>query len=602
MKAFCRIGVIGAFLLFIYILISTPATWRGQTSFPEKVTDEKVESGKLDRIERTLDKLAKLIEEYGQRKPTEAIIPDEKQEKHKPVVPKLYPDSYLFTNWGDGLPEQEQKEAEALFQIYGYNAFLSNQIPLDRKLPETRHPSCLKKKYPKDLPTISVVLIYINEALSVIKRAVRSIITNTPKHLLKEIVLVDDYSTYNDLGKQLQEYIDHIHEERPGLIKKVWHSQQMGLSQSRITGWEHATADVVAILDAHIEASQGWAEPLLARIKADRTVVVSPVFDKVHYDDLHLEPYISFSHGFDWELWCMYESFSPDWIKTGDESQPGKSPSVMGIFAADRAFLGEIGGLDGGMSVYGGENVELGIRVWLCGGSVEVVPCSRIAHIERAHKPYAPDLNLSMRRNALRVADIWLDEYKKNVLIAWNLPLQGHGIDTGDVSERRKLREKLKCKPFSWYINNVYPSLERLDNILGYGVLQNTLFKKYCADQGVVPGSIPVLYECHFQQPQLCYYTTDSEIIIGGIKSHNYNNNRCLVDPGSGSVPNLQDCKMAQLNHLHMHWDFRQGQAIRNKATNRCLEIAQGETADYQLIIQQCSGQSWTIQHLVKNF
>ena len=40
-----------------------------------------------------------------------------------------------------------------------------------------------------------------------------------------------------------------------------------------------------------------------------------------------------------------------------------RSPSVMGIFAADRHFLGEIGGLDGGMKVYGGENVELGIRV-----------------------------------------------------------------------------------------------------------------------------------------------------------------------------------------------------------------------------------------------
>ena len=63
-------------------------------------------------------------------------------------------------------------------------------------------------------------------------------------------------------------------------------------------------------------------------------------------------------------------------------------------------------------------------QVWLCGGSVEVVPCSRIAHIERAHKPYARDFSTLMRRNALRVAEIWLDEYKKNVLIAWNLPLQ----------------------------------------------------------------------------------------------------------------------------------------------------------------------------------
>lgn len=62
--------------------------------------------------------------------------------------------------------------------------------------------------------------------------------------------------------------------------------------------------------------------------------------------------------------------------------------------------------------------------MWLCGGSVEVVPCSKIAHIERAHKPYAPDLRLAMKRNALRVADIWLDDYKKNVFLAWNVPLK----------------------------------------------------------------------------------------------------------------------------------------------------------------------------------
>ncbi len=40
------------------------------------------------------------------------------------------------------------------------------------------------------------------------------------------------------------------------------------------------------------------------------------------------------------------------------------------------------------------------------------------------HKPYALDLNPAMRRNALRVADIWLDDYKKNVFISWNLPLK----------------------------------------------------------------------------------------------------------------------------------------------------------------------------------
>lgn len=54
---------------------------------------------------------------------------------------------------------------------------------------------CLTKSYPKDLPNLSVVLIYLNEALSIIKRALRSIISRTPKHLLKEIIMVDDNSS-----------------------------------------------------------------------------------------------------------------------------------------------------------------------------------------------------------------------------------------------------------------------------------------------------------------------------------------------------------------------------------------------------------------------
>ncbi len=55
---------------------------------------------------------------------------------------------------------------------------------------------------------------------------------------------------------------------------------------------------------------------------------------------------------------------------------------------------------------------------------MEIVPCSKIAHIERAHKPYMLDLSKVMRRNALRVAEVWMDEYKINVNIAWGLPLQ----------------------------------------------------------------------------------------------------------------------------------------------------------------------------------
>lgn len=40
-----------------------------------------------------------------------------------------------------------------------------------------------------------------------------------------------------------------------------------------------------------------------------------------------------------------------------------RSPALIGCFVVDRKYFDEIGLLDEGMEVYGGENVELGIRV-----------------------------------------------------------------------------------------------------------------------------------------------------------------------------------------------------------------------------------------------
>ncbi|XP_073668576.1 probable polypeptide N-acetylgalactosaminyltransferase 8 [Paramisgurnus dabryanus] len=522
-----------------------------------------------------------------------------KVKTEKKPLEKLFPNSHLFQQWTVELSEEDQRKAEDLFQKYGYNAFLSDQIPLDRELPETRDYRCIGREYPENLPSIGVVLIFLDEALSVLQRAICSIINRTPAHLLKEIILVDDHSTNEDLKTQLYIYVTSINQKHSNLVKLVSHSEQRGLSQARISGWKAATADVVAILDAHVEVHVQWAEPLLARIQADRTVVLSPVFDKVNFHDLSVTKYPAAAHGFDWALWCMYELFPQRWYDQNDFSQPEKSPSVMGILVVDRLFFGEIGTLDGGMEVYGGENVELGIRVWLCGGSVEIVPCSKIAHVERAHKPYMLDLSITMKRNALRVAEVWMDEYKTNVNIAWNLPIKDHGIDIGDVSERKRLRERLKCKPFKWYLENVYPQINL--NILGYGVIKNDLQTNSCLDQGPLEENTPILYPCHYSSSQVFQYTARGEIFIGPLESHTHSRTHCLSDPGSGKVPELNLCLDDKNLKQHIYWDFKQGQAIQNKDTKRCLEISANQNGEYKLFIGECSGQHWKIQNVIRD-
>lgn len=60
-------------------------------------------------------------------------------------------------------------------------------------------PRCLKKTYSTNLPTASVVIIFRNEAFTVLLRTMTSVINRSPPNLLHEIILVDDFSDHGEL-------------------------------------------------------------------------------------------------------------------------------------------------------------------------------------------------------------------------------------------------------------------------------------------------------------------------------------------------------------------------------------------------------------------
>ena len=79
----------------------------------------------------------------------------------------------------------------------------------------------------------------------------------------------------------------------------------------------------------------------------------------------------------------------------------------------DRLYFHELGEYDSGMEVWGGENLELSFRLWMCGGSLEIVPCSRVGHVFRKRRPYGskPGEEDTMIRNSLRVAKVFFCSY-----------------------------------------------------------------------------------------------------------------------------------------------------------------------------------------------
>merc|ERR1719240_250870 len=106
------------------------------------------------------------------------------------------------------------------------------------------------------------------------------------------------------------------------------------------------------------------------------------------------------------------------------------------------------------MNYWGGEEIEIGMRTWQCGGSIEYIPCSHVGHVFRISdhwrgQAYKFDTN-EVTRNRLRAAVVWMDDYAKVAQVAANyLPA---GMSIGSVEGRKQLRKRLQCHNFEWFL------------------------------------------------------------------------------------------------------------------------------------------------------
>ncbi|ELT90152.1 hypothetical protein CAPTEDRAFT_141956, partial [Capitella teleta] len=344
----------------------------------------------------------------------------------------------------------------------GYHSFNHSSSDLvgnfRHELPDFRMEGCHKKTY--DLTTLgktSIIIIFHNEARSTLLRTIHALLERTPILLLVEILIVDDASTHAWLKEPLDKYLQHLPRIRIIRLK-----QRQGLIRARTRGAEEAKGDILYFADAHTEVGEGWLPPLLQRIKENRKVLVFPEMDPIQHQSFEYWRAGDEYHGaFYWHMEFKYK-FAPKEIlnRRSDPTQPVPSPVMVGCaHAIEREYFFETGAYDTDMEIWGGENIEHAFRLWMCGGRVEVIPCSRVGHVFKPRLPYSftGDSASIIQRNLIRIAETWMDDYKK--FFYATQPSTISAVDLESLQKRKNIREKLNCKDFAWYLKNVFPEM-----------------------------------------------------------------------------------------------------------------------------------------------
>jgi len=484
-------------------------------------------------------------------------------------------------------PDRETKAAiDKGWQDNAFNQYVSDKISVHRSLPDPRDDWCkADNRFLKDLPATSVVVCFHNEAWSVLLRTVYSILDRSPDHLVEQVVLVDDASTMDHLKQQLDDWAAGLPK-----VKIVRAKERVGLIRARLLGAKYVTAPVITYLDSHCECTDGWLEPLLDRIARNKTNVVCPVIDVI--DDDTLEYHYRDSGGvnvggFDWNLQFNWHAV-PEHEKArhSHTAEAVRSPTMAGgLFSIDKDFFERLGTYDSGFDIWGGENLELSFKTWMCGGTLEIVPCSHVGHIFRKRSPYKWRSGVNvLRRNSIRLAEVWLDDYKK-----YYYDRIGHDLgDFGDVSSRKKLRNQLQCKSFQWFLDEVYPELFIPGEAVASGEARNE-WSNQCIDS---PGKRedlhkPVgLWPCHNQGGNQ-YWMLSKQ---GEIRR----DEACLDFAGTDVI--LYPCHGSKGNQ---YWQYSHADStLRHGSSRRCLAISQNKE---KLQMEECSEdnprQRWRFQN-----
>ncbi|XP_052390358.1 polypeptide N-acetylgalactosaminyltransferase 14 [Carassius gibelio] len=515
------------------------------------------------------------------------ILPDQRNEQ--PQVKEI-----SDAEWDDLLEEFEEKSylnahrwkpGQDPYSLYSFNQRESERIPSNRALRDTRNIRCTTLHYDPDLPSTTIVITLHNEARSTLLRTVQSVLNRTPLHLIHEIILVDDFS---------EDPNDCLLLTKLPKVKCLRNKRREGLIRSRVRGADAAGAGILTFLDSHCEVNKDWLPPLLQRVKEDPTCVASPVIDIISMDTFaYIAASSELQGGFDWSLRFKWEKLSAEKrAKRADLTEPIKTPIIAGgLFVIDRSWFSHLGKYDTAMDIWGGENFEISFRVWMCGGSLEIIPCSRVGHVFRKKHPYIfPEGNaITYIKNTRRTAEVWMDEFK---LFYYSARPAARGKSYGDIHGRQELRKSLKCKSFKWYLDNVYPELKVPDDSdAKSGVIRQ---RQNCLESRIVEGQdLPVLTLAPCSITKDVPAANQEWIYTHGQQIHNQQHCLSVSTTFPASQILLEPCNITDSKQ---HWQ-KSGTHLEHLPSRFCIDsemALDGNESSKMLVISPCEQSAHT--------
>ncbi|KPH79144.1 MULTISPECIES: glycosyltransferase family 2 protein [Bacillaceae] len=227
---------------------------------------------------------------------------------------------------------------------------------------------------------VSIILPVKNEGEHIINtiKSANEVKTDYPF----EFIIVDDASTDGCC-----EIFESNREKNITFVR----TEGVGAAMARNVGAEHANGDYFIFCDAHLFFEDYWIDRLLEPIQNGIADATNPGIGDVANPT-------NVGYGYSW-----VDTLEPRWNTGKFELFP--SPHLAGgCLAISKEVFVAIGGFERGFKVWGREDEEISLKLWLFGYKCYVVPDVKVLHVFRSDAaPFVltyNDINYNLMRMA----------------------------------------------------------------------------------------------------------------------------------------------------------------------------------------------------------